>query len=563
MKRYILYFASILWITFYSCQVESPEPTSFQQLPSKIYARGILTEENLPEGSTALFNAAGSIQITNEVFQLTDGEWTTDNESIWDSDITDSTFLTILFPTFPDHIYSTETLYAENELEDVLIAQDTLLAKTDIQLEFSHLFSKLTVRLDEAMQDAMESISITTPKQVSSIHPATGTCTLIETSHTTQRSNNGTSDYHFLIPPDKDCTLTLTILTSENDYTYTLDAHTFQSGYEYICKVSKGDTRPGIRTADEFITFSQLINANPLSQQDLSQFGDTIDGKMTYRLLADIDFEGVDCTNLSYIRDSNSPFEDIFEGGGHTISNLTIAVHAGSAGLFGAIEATSIIRDLHLDHCSSPTIEKGASKGMGLLVGLCFGTLTNCSVTNGKVTLTASTPSGGLVGTINGGTVSDCHVSNTDISSEGNSGAIAGRMINGGSISNSYSSSNTLSIHYSAFCGGLCGQVKNGTITNCYVHKISSKITHFGRFIGKGENYSLHYCYYGYTEKEYPFVNESSGTNEVNSCKYFSSDYLSESTFTPVVDLLNQWVVGKDYATWIKDESGAFPAVFE
>lgn len=563
MKRIHLYFASILWITFYSCYVEHPETTHPQQLPGNIYARGILTNENLPEGSTALFNTSGSIQITNEIFQLTNGQWCTDKESIWDNDITDSTFLTVLYPIFSGHVYSTETLYAGNELEDVLIAQDTLLSKTDIQLEFNHLFSKLTIHLDESIMNTVESISITTPKQVSSINPTTGTYTLNNTPHTTLRTHNNTSDYHFLIPPDKDCSLTLTILTSEDEFTHTLNPHTFQSGYEYLCNVSKTGTRPGIRTAEDFILFSQLINADPLSPKILSQFGDTIDGKMTYRLLADINFEGVDCTELSYIGHSDQPFGDIFDGEGHTISNLEVIVYDGTTGLFGVINPSSTIQNLHLDNCCTPTIKKSSSQGAGLLVGLCYGTVTNCSVTHGSITDEIASPTGGLVGTINGGTVSNCYVTNTTISSIGYTGCIAARIFNGGNIINTYSSLNTNSTPNTTHSGGFCGQIKNGSIINCYVYKISQSSNYKGQLVGYAETCTLSHCYYNLSEEKRPLIYQEKGTNVCESSEQFTSDFVASSTSTSIVKLLNEWIAEKAYTSWKEDESGTLPAIFE
>jgi hypothetical protein len=76
-----------------------------------------------------------------------------------------------------------------------------------------------------------------------------------------------------------------------------------------------------------------------------------------YELTADLDFDvggdgEVDQRDNTYpnwtpIGNYTHPFTAIFDGRGHTISNLSITVTTDDAGLFGQITSTSILRDLY------------------------------------------------------------------------------------------------------------------------------------------------------------------------------------------------------------------------
>ena len=85
---------------------------------------------------------------------------------------------------------------------------------------------------------------------------------------------------------------------------------------------------PGIKNAEELIAFSQLISENTYKHYNLEDFGEKqSNGKFLYRLISDIDFTGIDCKDLipiGYNNSSTSNFNDIFDGQGYTINNLTI-----------------------------------------------------------------------------------------------------------------------------------------------------------------------------------------------------------------------------------------------
>ncbi len=96
-------------------------------------------------------------------------------------------------------------------------------------------------------------------------------------------------------------------------------------------------------------------------------------------------------------------FCGIFDGGGHTISGLTLCGSSHPTGLFGIVESGAVVMDLSVSGTIAPTGEAGS---VGGIAGINRGTLTNCSFTG---TVTGKSSSGGIVGVNEaGGVVTGC-----------------------------------------------------------------------------------------------------------------------------------------------------------
>ena len=114
----------------------------------------------------------------------------------------------------------------------------------------------------------------------------------------------------------------------------------------------------------------------------------------TYVLKQDIDMGGAEWTGLA-------GFRSVFEGNGHTISNVTIVAAAGSSdlGFFADITAEGEVKDLNLVNV---TIDASATsaKNIGTVAGTNAGKITNCTAT-GIITDTREDAMsvGALVGT--------------------------------------------------------------------------------------------------------------------------------------------------------------------
>ena len=127
------------------------------------------------------------------------------------------------------------------------------------------------------------------------------------------------------------------LLTEQTDFTITVDPawSTTESNYIIVA--------PGVR---QFVDNEYEIYA----KEGLDWLAKTVNGRnslsgKTVKLAADLDMTGIDYvpagnTIASY---PSTAFAGVFDGQGHTISNLSVASHTGeysAAGLFGAITGT-------------------------------------------------------------------------------------------------------------------------------------------------------------------------------------------------------------------------------
>ncbi|MHC4207401.1 MAG: GLUG motif-containing protein, partial [Planctomycetota bacterium] len=147
------------------------------------------------------------------------------------------------------------------------------------------------------------------------------------------------------------------------------------------------------------------------------------------------------------IAPQGTSFTGVFDGNGHTISNLTV-------GLFGSLGSGAEVRDLGL-----VDVNISLGKSVGGLSKDNGGIITNCYSTG---TITGDELVGGLVGTNSGSIVtsySSCTVNGT--------GWYVGGLVgdNQGTITNSYS---TGTVSGNQYVGGLVGFNFGGNVINSY-----------------------------------------------------------------------------------------------
>ena len=320
MRKFIILITALTIILLGACNSESVPSSAIPPVIEEIASRDALAEKSIENGSEALFNAQGGVSIENGIFMFNQGVWKNGEEEIHINHPGETT-LTAIYPAYSsDKTLITHHPYDNDTLQDVLIAQSKFSNETNIQLKFRHLFSRLTVRVHSSKAKSIDAVKITAPK-VTQIDPINGTITTTG-EHTTLFSKNEAGVYSCMVPSLIDCPLTITFaLTSGNEVTRAL-THTFVSGHKYECHVN----RPGIRTAEDLIDFSRLINGyQTYYGKTLNDFGEKIGDETVYRLLADIKLTPEDCELLSPIGDhSSTPFYDIFDGQGHTILYLQI-----------------------------------------------------------------------------------------------------------------------------------------------------------------------------------------------------------------------------------------------
>lgn len=549
-------FFLLVW--FCSCNLEqtpSPLPSS---LHGKILSRGINDSQSLPAGSQILLSANGGLKIDREIFTYNGNRWEGEYRFEW-TNPQEETNITAFYPVYDDKQYTSHHLYAHNQLEDVLIAQSTLGEKEVINLQFKHLFSLLTIHLEPALLENLTEVRLTTPSQVSEIHDD-GTFTLTAESFTGSLPYNGTPDYRFIIPPQEESILTLSLVMNDHTVCTTpFQPHTFSSGMKYECNIHPAETSSGIRTAEDLIIFSQIINETYKGSKSWTDFGEEINGKRVFYLLSDIALTEEDCQRLSPIGDhSRTPFTDTFDGKGHTISNLQFKAYNGYGGLFSIIEETGAVKNLHIDTSSGPIVEGGYKSGIGFIAGACYGEISNCHVTNSTLSTDENTDIGGIVGVLTGQVINSsvAYCKLTATSSENLLGGISGNVGNG-KIINCCTYQNTIS-GKSNNRGGITGQLYNSTLTNCYVYKNSydSYATGKGMMVGYGYKSTISYCYHDKT----PLIKGESNCTTRESYVY-TTQFTATDNKTPVYQLLNQWITNDIYTKW--KESPTLPAIFD
>ena len=205
-----------------------------------------------------------------------------------------------------------------------------------------------------------------------------------------------------------------------------------------------------ITTAAQLARLAELVNA-----------GNAYEGKF-FELQKGLDLSGY-ASGEGWVpigKDSTNSFKGSFDGGGNTITGLTINRNSGFQGLFGYIGGNGAVSGLGLVKVS---IDAGSGHSIGGVAGVVSGTVTNCFVTGN---ITAEVQFGGVAGEVFG-TVSNCFFAGNVIGG-GTAGGVAGVVSQGvsGTVENCYS---TGRVSGRSAIGGVAGQMGiNGIVRNCY-----------------------------------------------------------------------------------------------
>ena len=240
-------------------------------------------------------------------------------------------------------------------------------------------------------------------------------------------------------------------------------------------------------------------------------------------LTADIDLSGIDWTPIGI--DYNHQYTGTFNGGGHTITGLTVTTSDQYAGLFGCIGSGGTVKDVTLEGVQITTTRNVGD--VGGVAGYSYGNIENCSVSGSVSGSGMNGFAGGVVGYQSGGFLTGCSSSATV-----NAGCIAG-----GVAGSTYSA--TLTACYATddvtlessstgtyYAGGVVGDNSNrSTVIACYawgsVSGSGSGTIYVGGVTGNNTEGTLTACYHanetvsgpagttgGVTGRNYKFFND-------------------------------------------------------
>ena len=540
MKKMLYILLGILSLCLPACNEDTELETYIPNNISPVtFSRNVQTPTTLADGDSVLFSAQGGLSVNNQLLTYSNGEWTSTLPLQW-SNPSAQTIYTALYPVYEDHLYTQQKLYTDNGLEDILIAQDTLNSRQTIEFSFKHLFSQLVIHVTPSIQEKLDSLKLIVPCTVKSI-ANDGTISVDAAPHTTSIPANESGSYSFLLPPMKDCQLTLTLLTtSDESYSNVLPTYTFEDNMKYECKLRN---TIGILTAKDLIAFSQLINGKKVEGRTLDEFGEKVGEDSVFYLLSDIALSPEDCEDLLPIGYNDSKgFKYIFEGNNHSISGLIVPdastnriVNSNYSGLFGHITSNGIVQNLHIANATS--VSTPTCKRIGILSGTNNGTIINCSVTGSSITSTKDSRIQGAISAYNTGTIANCYSYDCKIKIDNTSckiGGIAGFAI--GYVLNCYAYNNTYTTNAQSFTGGVVGESDKDDplfLSNCCVfHSQSLKQNTFGAIIGHAKKATIDNIYY-------------------NTQYYYTKN--DNSTFTYYKKYTDRSINGKHLSTYLNE----------
>ena len=212
-------------------------------------------------------------------------------------------------------------------------------------------------------------------------------------------------------------------------------------------------------------------------------------------LTADINLSGIDWTPIGI--DYNHQYTGTFDGGGHTITGLTVTGSDQYAGLFGYIGSGGTVKNVVLEGVQ---ITSDNSSGYaGGVAGDSWGTIENCSVSG---SVSGTTFAGGVVGSQWGGSITGCNSSAT-VKGVIFAGGIAGETNSGASLTGCYATDDVTVENdgtNNSHAGGVVGYNGGGTLTACYatgsVTGSGSGTIYVGGVTGSNNLGTLTACYH-------------------------------------------------------------------
>ena len=310
--------------------------------------------------------------------------------------------------------------------------------------------------------------------------------------------SKGSNTYTALVAPQSVAAGTTFItctFTNGKVFVYKMkNATDWQAGGEYTYTVSLAAAKDlgytiesngsyTVTSADGLMNVAELVNGG---KSDINITLDT-----------DIDLTGKDWTPIG--TDYDNSYKGTFDGGGHTITGLTVTTNDEYVGLFGYLNRAGTVKNVVMEgvQITSNQIYGGS---IGGVVGSSWGTIENCSV-SGSVSGTVYV--GGVVGAQIDGSITGCSSSAT-VKGTVYVGGVTGQTNSSATLTACYATGNVIiEIHptNNISGGGLVGFNGGNGVRACYATGnvtstgSSTGNVHIGGFLGN--NYTtVTACYW-------------------------------------------------------------------
>ena len=216
-------------------------------------------------------------------------------------------------------------------------------------------------------------------------------------------------------------------------------------------------------------------------------------------LTDDIDLKGIDWTPIGGI-DYNHQYTGTFDGGGKTITGLTVTGSDQYAGLFGYIGTGGKVMNVKLEGVQIESDNEMSN--VGGVAGCSRGNIENCSVSGSVIGRGMNSIVGGVVGYQNGGFLTGCSSSAT-VNAGCTAGGVAGISDSGATLTACYATGDVTleSINTGNYAGGVVGiNTNSSTLIACYawgsVSGSGSGTIYVGGVTGDNLDGTLTACYH-------------------------------------------------------------------
>lgn len=367
------------------------------------------------------------------------------------------------------------------EGSDLIVADGQKVTYGSPTLRFTHRTARVTIVLTD-YTEGLASVQLT------------GLSTEGDNPDIIVPYDKGSNTYIALVAPQSVAAGTTFItctFTNGKTFVYKMkNATDWQAGGEYTYTVSLAAAKDLGYTIESNGSYTVYNADGLLNVAELVNGGKT---DINITLDKNIDLTGKDWTPIG--TDYDNSYTGTFDGGGHTITGLTVTTNDEYAGLFGYLGNfgnAGTVKNVVMDGIQITCNHRlGYAGGVA---GFSWGTIENCSV-SGSVSGTVSV--GGVVGAQRDGSITGCSSSAT-VKGTLNVGGVAGQTNFGATLTACYATGNVIieiDRTQNISGGGLVGFNDGISLLACYATGnvtstgSSTGYVHIGGFLG--DNYTI------------------------------------------------------------------------
>ena len=368
------------------------------------------------------------------------------------------------------------------ETSDLIVAGGQTVTYGSPTLRFTHRTARVTIVLTDNTE-GLASVQLT------------GLSTEGDNPAEITPYDKGSNTYTALVAPQSvaaGTTFITSTFTNGKTFVYKMkNATDWQAGGEYTYTVSLAAAKDLGYTIESNGSYTVYNADGLLNVAELVNGGKT---DINITLDKNIDLTGKDWTPIGTSFDNS--YTGTFDGGGHTITGLTITTKDQFVGLFGYLNRAGTVKNVVMEGIQITSNHMFGNTGG--VAGFSWGTIENCSV-SGSVSGTKCV--GGVVGAQKAGSITGCSSSAT-VKGTVDVGGVAGEKW--GSMTACYATGNvTLEIDSpkNLSGGGLVGFNGGSSVLACYATGnvtstgSSTGNVHIGGFLG--DNYTtVTACYW-------------------------------------------------------------------